>query len=637
MNVLEQASTVQAASDREVHSEGPKVDPNLPLVLAAQDEMRQLKAAGEPIYSSESLALLIEQNQGLIGFYIKKFAQSRKFAFRNAANYKDIKQAAFMGMMHAAELFDPEGGANFATYAGLWIHQATSRCVQDQFTTTPRVPVYTQATLKALGERSETTAQDPIDAINDLPNSEKKKKDKNGVNRKLSLYRAFMAAKDWEPLPEQEGIETDEEMWTRTFFGDMDDVAIPVDSTLITDDTCIQEQIEYKVDFYTSILPKIRELPERNARVLLLRNGFRDGVPMTLREVGDELGITWQGVSLIEKKVPKKILQSQPVKARSANKSNKPDISRTPQITSATNCGPGDTKEMPKEAEFVFDQQKLTEEILAYRGLVEDVGRITSYMHDAPEHHKEVWNWLRSASFAELSEYAQTMQQLPQAFVEVLISQDTIGNDDTQSLDLLKGLIPEDQWNVLKGKLLVKLAYLDTLESDIDSTKEALEHRELFGSKSRVLSYEKPLHGLEVDENGCVLIEGKKLDLSRSRYALPLIAMLRQYMELRSTDRAKRVVLINDIEDSGYRELFGCSDDSKIFNKVLASSRVDSALASIASAFRGAGLQNPIYRITKPEREGLYRRKESYICVSDLYGVFQPQTQEENEYAKGDS
>ncbi len=77
--------------------------------------------AGENV--SENLESLYLQNEGLIA----KIAS----CYIGKEELEDLKQEGYFGLMTALELWSPEGGASFSTYAFQWIRSAIKRYIDD--------------------------------------------------------------------------------------------------------------------------------------------------------------------------------------------------------------------------------------------------------------------------------------------------------------------------------------------------------------------------------------------------------------------------------------------------------------------------------------------------------------------------
>lgn len=71
--------------------------------------------SGRPLTPEQSR--MVEENLGLVGFMIRKFGTC-------GSDYEDAWADGVFGLMRAVQLFDPERGFRFSTYAQQWIRQA---------------------------------------------------------------------------------------------------------------------------------------------------------------------------------------------------------------------------------------------------------------------------------------------------------------------------------------------------------------------------------------------------------------------------------------------------------------------------------------------------------------------------------
>ena len=71
----------------------------------------------------ENLERLYLQNIGLIEKVIRRYSGIEEL--------EDLRQEAFIGMVKAARLWDPEKGANFSTYYLYWIKQTVQRYIDN--------------------------------------------------------------------------------------------------------------------------------------------------------------------------------------------------------------------------------------------------------------------------------------------------------------------------------------------------------------------------------------------------------------------------------------------------------------------------------------------------------------------------
>jgi RNA polymerase primary sigma factor len=97
-------------------------------------------------------ARLIEKNLKLVVAVAKKYRGM-------GLPFEDLIQEGNLGLMRAAERFDPEMGNHFSTYAIWWIRQAIGRAVEDKGRAI-RLPAYAQEKVrKAARTRNELSAQ----------------------------------------------------------------------------------------------------------------------------------------------------------------------------------------------------------------------------------------------------------------------------------------------------------------------------------------------------------------------------------------------------------------------------------------------------------------------------------------------
>lgn len=209
--------------------------------------------------------------------------------FRNRGlPMEDLVNEGNVGLMNAIDRFDPTVGSRFSTYAGYWIDQAIRRAVQNasQMIHIPSYLIEQIGHMRlAMRELEAKLGRQP--SMNELAEHMDITPRKAGA---ISQAIRACASRTQDASGDGETPLTESLPDPRT--------PAPFEAVFSESDA----------DFVTRMLSRITE---REALVLKLRYGLsnRDGKRMTLKEIGETVGLTRERVRQIEKEATRKLTE----------------------------------------------------------------------------------------------------------------------------------------------------------------------------------------------------------------------------------------------------------------------------------------------------------------------------------------
>ena len=244
-------------------------------LLSAEEEQTLARAARAG--DADARRRLSETNLRLVVSVAKRYAG-------RGLPFLDLIQEGNLGLMKAAEKFEPDRGFKFSTYATWWIRQSITRAIADQGRTI-RIPVHLVEHInrvrKTAGELLRKNGREPT--AEEIAVRLEMEPDR--VRELLQLAQ--------EPVSLETPVGEEEDAHLEDFIQD-EEAGIPVDEA--------GRQLLRR-----ELMSVLKSLTPREERVITLRFGLDDGRPRTLEELGKEFNVTRERIRQIEAKALRKL------------------------------------------------------------------------------------------------------------------------------------------------------------------------------------------------------------------------------------------------------------------------------------------------------------------------------------------
>jgi RNA polymerase primary sigma factor len=198
---------------------------------------------------------------------------------------QDLIEEGNIGLLKAVEGFNPEMNIRFSTYASWWIKQAIKRALINSVQ-----PIHIPAYMVEMIAKWKQAISELEDKFNRVPTlDELSRHMKMSVKKVRIIHRAVRAFHS----PTQAQV--------------IDDDGVALHEMLHDERTVTPDNIALGKDEVRTIYMLLNKIDQREAEILRLRFGLEDGQPLTLKQIGEKVGLTRERVRQIENDALRKL------------------------------------------------------------------------------------------------------------------------------------------------------------------------------------------------------------------------------------------------------------------------------------------------------------------------------------------